>query len=46
MYSEHVGGGNVCMGDGSVRFFSETLDLITYAQLSSMNEGEVIGDLQ
>ena len=46
MYSEHTGGGNVCMGGGSVRFFSETLDLIIYAQLSSMNEGEVIGDIQ
>jgi hypothetical protein len=46
MYSEHPGGGNVCMGGGSVSFFSETLDLITYAQLSSMNEGEVIGDFQ
>jgi len=43
MYSEHAGGGNICMGDGSVSFFSESLDLITYAQLSSMNEGEVTG---
>lgn len=43
MYSEHPGGGNICMGDGSVRFFSETIDLITYAELSSMNEGEIIG---
>ncbi len=44
MYSEHTGGGNVCMGDGSVRFISETIPLLTFAELSSMDEGEVIGD--
>lgn len=44
MYSEHVGGGNVCLGDGSVRFVAETIPLLTFAELSSMNEGEVIGD--
>ncbi len=42
MYSEHTGGGNVCMGDGSVHFISESIDLITWAELSSINEGEVI----
>ncbi len=46
MYSEHPGGGNICMGDGSVLFFSETINLITYAELSSMNEGEVPGEWQ
>lgn len=45
MYAEHPGGGNICMGDGSVRFFSEEIDLITFAELSSMDEGEVIGAL-
>jgi prepilin-type N-terminal cleavage/methylation domain-containing protein/prepilin-type processing-associated H-X9-DG protein len=44
MYSEHPGGGNVCMGDGSVHFVSETIDLITWAELSSINEGEVVGE--
>lgn len=44
MYSEHPGGGNVCMGDASVHFFPETIDLITFAEISSMNEGEVVGD--
>jgi len=44
MYSEHSGGGNVCMGDGSVHFISETVDLITWAELSSINEGEVAGE--
>lgn len=46
MFAEHPGGGNISMGDGSVRFFSESMDLITYAQLSSMNEGEVVGPLE
>lgn len=42
MYSEHVGGGQIMMGDGSVRFVSENIDLITWAELSSMGEGELI----
>lgn len=41
MYSEHVGGGNVQYGDGSVRFMPETIDLISSAELASMDEGEV-----
>lgn len=44
MYSEHPGGGNVAFGDGSVRFMSENIDLYLWAELSSMNEGEVLGD--
>ncbi|MFG0262964.1 MAG: DUF1559 domain-containing protein, partial [Novipirellula sp. JB048] len=42
MFAEHLGGGNVCMGDGSVRFISEFVDLFLWAELSSMNEHEVI----
>ncbi len=44
MYSEHIGGGHVCLGDGSVRFISESIDLFLWAELSSMNEGEVVGE--
>lgn len=44
MYSEHAGGGHVCLGDGSVRFLSENMDLILFAELSSISEGEVIGE--
>ena len=44
MYSEHTGGGNIVLGDGSVRFISEYVDLFLWAELSSMNEGEVIGE--
>lgn len=44
MYSEHVGGGQILMGDGSVRFVSENIDLITWAELSSIGEGELTGE--
>lgn len=42
MFAEHVGGGLVGLGDGSVRFLSENIDLVLFAELSSMNEAEVI----
>ena len=42
MFSEHAGGGQVCFGDGSVRFIAETVDLYIWAELSSMGEGEVV----
>lgn len=41
MYAEHPGGGYVCMGDGSVRLIPNDMDLIAFAEISSMNEGEV-----
>ena len=44
MYSEHHGGGHVCMGDGSVRFISENIHLLTWAELASISEGEVVGE--
>jgi len=44
MYSEHPGGGHICLGDGSVRFVSENVNLIVWAELSSINEGEVVGE--
>ncbi|MEM8944333.1 MAG: DUF1559 domain-containing protein [Planctomycetota bacterium] len=42
MYAEHPGGGQVGMGDGSVRFISEDINLILFAELSSIAEGELI----
>lgn len=42
MYSEHRGGGFVALGDGSVRFVSNFVDLILWAEMSSMSESEVI----
>lgn len=41
MYSEHPGGGYVCMGDGSVQLLPDDMDLIVFAEMSSINEGEV-----
>jgi prepilin-type N-terminal cleavage/methylation domain-containing protein len=42
MFSEHPGGGQLGLGDGSVRFVSEDIDLILFAELSSINEGELL----
>ncbi len=44
MYSEHLGGGHITLGDGSVRFISENIDLLTFAELMSIGENEVIGE--
>ncbi|TWT78176.1 hypothetical protein Pla123a_09660 [Posidoniimonas polymericola] len=41
MFAEHPGGGNVAMGDGSVRFVADSVNLITWAEASSINEEEV-----
>jgi len=41
MYAAHPGGGMICFGDGSVRFAGQSVDLLLWAELSSMNEGEV-----
>ena len=43
MYSLHPGGGNVLMGDGSVRFIKQSINLLTWQALSSRGNGEVIG---
>ncbi len=41
MYAEHPGGGNVALGDGSVRFVADNVDLILWAEYSSIGESEV-----
>jgi prepilin-type processing-associated H-X9-DG protein len=40
--SPHVGGVNICMGDGSVRFLQETVDQVTWCNLISKADGNVI----
>ena len=45
MYSEHPGGGNVGLGDASVHFVTDNVDLIVWAEYSSMNEGEAGDEL-
>jgi prepilin-type processing-associated H-X9-DG protein len=38
----HSGGMNACLGDGSVRFIRESIDMATYRALGSRNGGEVL----
>ena len=40
--SLHLGGVNVCMGDGSVRFVSERIDQAVWRGLGSRNGGELV----
>jgi prepilin-type processing-associated H-X9-DG protein len=42
MFALHPGGANVLLGDGSVRFIRESINLLTWAALSSRSNGEVI----
>ena len=42
MESQHPGGGLVGLGDGSVQFITEMVDLYVWAELSSMRESETI----
>ena len=42
MYSEHPGGANVLLGDGSVRFVSQMIHQPTWAALASRNKGDVV----
>ncbi len=44
MFAEHHSGGHVGLGDGSVRFVSENINLLTWAELASIDEGEVAGE--
>jgi len=42
--SMHTGGAQFLMGDGAVRFLSESLDQNTYRLLSRVNDGALLGD--
>lgn len=42
--SQHVGGGHFLMGDGTVRFISENIDIATYRNLATIDGGEVVGE--
>ena len=42
--SDHTGGVQFVLGDGSVRFLSENIDLVTYALLGTVADGNVTGD--
>jgi prepilin-type N-terminal cleavage/methylation domain-containing protein/prepilin-type processing-associated H-X9-DG protein len=40
--SYHPGGVNLCMGDGSVRFINETIDLLTWRAAGTRRGGEAL----
>ncbi len=40
----HTGGVNVAMCDGSIRFVANSIDLVTWQRLGTMNGGEVVGN--
>ena len=42
--SQHTGGVNVAMADGSGRFVSNNIDQLTYLRLSSTQDGQLVGD--
>ncbi len=42
--SQHTGGVQILLGDGSVRFISENLALVTWRGLGSINGGEVTAE--
>jgi len=42
--SFHVGGIHVALGDGSIRFISDSTDMLTVRKLGSKNDGQVVGE--
>ena len=42
--SSHVGGVHGLLGDGSVRFISDNINLLTLQQISVKDDGSVVGD--
>ncbi len=42
--SSHVGGVHITLGDGSVRFVSDNVDLTTWRNLGTMADNEPLGD--
>jgi len=40
--SRHTGGGQFALGDGSVRFVSDSIDTLTYRAFATISSGEVV----
>ena len=43
-YSFHTGGINAVFGDGSVHFIQQSIDVVTFASLVTLSNGEVIAN--
>ena len=43
-FSLHIGGVHAALGDGSVRFISENIDINTARRLFGRDDGQVVGD--
>ncbi len=44
LFSPHVGGVQALLCDGSARFISENIDLVTLKRVATRNDGQVTGD--
>lgn len=44
IFSPHVGGVQILLGDGSVRFLSENLEMLTVRRLATRDDGGVVGE--
>lgn len=42
--SQHAGGANFVLGDASVQFLTENIDMFTYQKLGDRHDGEAVGD--
>jgi len=42
--SAHTGGVQILLGDGSARFLSDNIDMLTLRRLCTRNDGQVLGD--
>ena len=40
--SEHPGGGNFCVGDGTVRFVADSINIATYRAMATIRGGESV----
>jgi prepilin-type N-terminal cleavage/methylation domain-containing protein/prepilin-type processing-associated H-X9-DG protein len=43
MYAEHPGGANVLLGDGSVRFVKQSVNVMTWVGANTIAGGEILG---